>query len=417
MLLVMAMTAAMMTGSAVPPLRLSSPPSQTQAVAVVTLQDALAKARGRSPLIGAARERERAAAIARTVVSRTPNPVVELRTENVGPVSTTRLPRDVFATISQPIELGGKGRARQATATAAHDLAEAEVSEAEWILAFDVSELYIGALRAREVLAALTAQHQGVGDIVKLLAQRVSEGLSAEADLRKFETEHTRLGSQMARASVALQSSLLRLSAMVGEELRPEHLALPLALQPLQAPVALTETDIASRADVRAAARRLQRAETMAALERARGVPDVTVTAGYKRTSGFDTGVAGVTFPIGIFDRNRVAAAQAAGEVGAARLELALMRQRALADAQARRTAAQELVAHALRSDADLVAPAAVVRTAARASYVEGRGDVLQLVDAERVYGEATREALELRLDATLALIHATLALGETSWP
>jgi hypothetical protein len=103
--------------------------------------------------------------------------------------------------------------------------------------------------------------------------------------------------------------------------------------------------------------------------------------------------------------------------VGAARLELALMRQRALADAQARRTAAQELVAHALRSDADLVAPAAVVRTAARASYVEGRGDVLQLVDAERVYGEATREALELRLDATLALIHATLALGETSWP
>ncbi len=416
MLLVMAMTAVMVGGSTRPFLQLSSPPSQTEAVSVVTLQDAMAKARGRSPLVEAAGARVRASAVARTVVSPTLTPVVELRAENLGP-SATQVPRDIFATISQPIELGGKRRARQNTANATHDLADAEVSGAEWALAYDVSELYIDALRAREVMATLTEQHRSVGDIVHLLTQRVHEGVSAEADLRKFETEHTRLASQIARASVALQSTLFRLSAMIGEELRPEHLAVPMVRQTLPGPIELTEAHISNRADVRTAAHRLKQAETVAALERARGIPEVLVTGGYKRTSGVDTGVAAVTVPIGIFDRNRVAAAEAAGEVGAARLELTSARQRALADAQARWTAAQELAAQALRSDADLVAPAAIVRTAARSAFVEGRGDVLQLVDAERVYGEASREALELRLDATLALIHARLALGVTPLP
>ena len=61
--------------------------------------------------------------------------------------------------------------------------------------------------------------------------------------------------------------------------------------------------------------------------------------------------------------------------------------------------------------------PASIVRTAARAAFVEGRGDVLQLVDAERVFGEAAREALEIRLDALHAAIQARIALGETPLP
>jgi cobalt-zinc-cadmium efflux system outer membrane protein len=417
MLLVVAMTAVMAGGSTRSLLPSSSPPSQSQTSSIITLQDAITRARGHSSLVEAARERERAALTARTVVTRAPNPFVELRGENFGPVPATRLPRDVFATISQPIELGGKRGARQATADAASDLAVAEVAAAEWALTFTVAELYIDALRARDGMATLVEQRQGVGEIVNLLAQRVREGLSAEADLRKFETEHTRLASHITRASVALQSALVRLSSMIGEPLRPEHLAVPLMPQPRAGLGPVSEPDISNRADIRAAAGRLQRAETLSALERARGVPDVTVTAGYKRTSGFDTGVAGATFPIAIFDRNRVAVAQAAGEVGAARLELQQVRQRALADAQARSAAAEQLNAQAVRSDTDLVTPAGVVRTAARSAFIEGRGDVLQLVDAERVYGEASREALELRLDATLATIHARLALGETPFP
>jgi len=63
--------------------------------------------------------------------------------------------------------------------------------------------------------------------------------------------------------------------------------------------------------------------------------------------------------------------------------------------------------------DAMLVDPAEIVRRAARAALREGSGDVLRLVDAERVATEARREALELRLAAVLAAVRARVALGE----
>lgn len=387
-------------------------PAKTPVADVITLEAALSRARARSPLVDAARERQRGAEIAQSMVTRAPNPFVELRGENFGP-SAERLPRDVFATVSQPIELGGKRAARHSIATSSSALATAEVSAAEWLLTLDVVDAYLAAVQARDVRAILVEQQQSVAEIVLLLQQRVREGLSAEADQRKFETEHTRLASSIARTAVGLESALIRLGTMVGEPLTPGQVSAPVVPPPAHAEV-VTDPDVQGRADVLAARRRLERAESLLALERARGVPDVTVTAGYKRTGGSDTGVAAVTFPIAFFDRNRPAVAQATGEVAAARADLRAVTQWAVTDARSRLMAARRLAEQAARSDADLVRPASIVRNAARAAFAEGRGDVLQLVDAERVYGEAMREALELRLDALHATIQARIAFGET---
>lgn len=383
---------------------------------VLTLEMALARASVHSPLIAAAQERQRAATAAQALVTPAPNPFVDVRGENLGPVSSGRLPRDVFATISQPVELGGKRAARQSIAAAATALASADVSTAERTISVEVVDTYFDAVRARDLRASLIEQQLGVAEIVTLLRQRVREGLSAEADLRKFETEHTTLRISIARTTVSLESALIRLGTLVGEPLEAERVTTPLVPIPGRS-AAVTATDVASRPDVTAAHRRLARAESQLAGERAKGVPDLTVTAGYKRTSGFDTGVAGVTIPLALFDRNRAAVAQAAGDVAAARADLTAVIQRAMADAAARLVAARQLSEQAARSDQELVAPATVVRAAARAAFIEGRGDVLQLVDAERVFGDAAREVLELRLDALHAAIHARIALGETPLP
>lgn len=408
MLLVLTLTAAV---AAAPPAR-QQPPAPPGAV---TLETALSKARDRSPAIAAAHERDLAADRARQSVTRLPNPVVDVRGENLGAIPTTQLPRDVFATVSQPIELGGKYGARQAIASATRDLTLVNLAEVQWALDADVATLYVDALRARDVLATLVEQRESIGELVALLSQRVREGLSAEADLRRFETEHARLAAQTLRTTVALRSHLARLSAIVGEPIEPERLVTP-ATPALRGP-APADSDIAQRADIRAASARVQQMEATAALERTRAVPDVTATAGYKRTNGYNTATVGVSMPIGIFDRNRSAIAHAAGEVAAARFDLQLARDHALADAQLRWHAAQQLAIEAARSESDLLSPADVVRTAARSAFGEGHGDVLQLVDAERVYGEAVREAIELRLDALLAVIRARLALGDTPLP
>jgi outer membrane protein TolC len=155
----------------------------------------------------------------------------------------------------------------------------------------------------------------------------------------------------------------------------------------------------------------------VADVERAVATPDLTVNGGYKGTNNFNTGVAAVSLAVPLFNRNAAEIARAAGDVRAARLDLAYLEQQARADAAARWTAARQLSAQAASVEARLLAPAAVVRSAARSAFAEGAGDVLRLVDAERLYTDAARDAVDLRLDAVLALIHARVSIGEEPLP
>jgi cobalt-zinc-cadmium efflux system outer membrane protein len=152
-------------------------------------------------------------------------------------------------------------------------------------------------------------------------------------------------------------------------------------------------------------------------VERARSVPNLFVSGGYKRTAGFNTGVLAVTVPVPLFDRNRAAAAVAEGELRAAEIGLAFVRNAARAEATVLADAADRLASYAADVERIEVEPAAVVRVAARAALEEGAGDLLRLVDAERVHAEVTRDVLDLRLDALLAAIDARLALSEEPLP
>jgi len=161
----------------------------------------------------------------------------------------------------------------------------------------------------------------------------------------------------------------------------------------------------------------VDRARFALAYERARGLPDPAVTAGYKHTNGFDTAVVGVSMAVPLFDRNRAAAARAAGlERGAAADRDALVR-RLTADTSSLLRAARTLADQAAKAEADLLAPAEGVRRAARAAFREGAADVLKLIDAERVFADVHRAAIDLRLDALVTTIEARFALGEESIP
>jgi outer membrane protein, heavy metal efflux system len=149
------------------------------------------------------------------------------------------------------------------------------------------------------------------------------------------------------------------------------------------------------------------------ALERARRVPDLNVAGGYKRTAGADTAVAGIMIAIPLFDTNRRAVALAAGDKAATSFDQAGAEARALADARVVFEAAAALGERAANVDEELLKPAELVRTAARSAFREGATDILALVDAERVYVDARREAVQLKLDAIAAALEARLLLGE----
>jgi cobalt-zinc-cadmium efflux system outer membrane protein len=188
---------------------------------------------------------------------------------------------------------------------------------------------------------------------------------------------------------------------------------------PPPAPVLATDIDTAveRRADVRAAAARLEERRTAAAAERALGSTAIAAMGGYKRTGGFNTGTAGVSIDLPIGLRNTPARLRAEADVEAALLELQQARALARLDIDQALLAARVLTVQAARATDDLVAPAETARQAARAAFREGTGDALALVDADRVHLDTQREALTLRLDAAAASIRARLALGEDPVP
>lgn len=393
--------------------------SAPHAEAPVTLEDAIRLARAKAPRRAAAATMVDGARKAAPLAGRLPNPLIELRSENWTPGSSDDLSNDSFALLAQPIELGGDRGARRRVAEADLSLAEQSLAGLDRRLTLETVDRYLEAVRAREIFVLLSEQRTSAADSVRLMRRRVEEGYAAEADLRKFEAELARIDLHLMRARLDLDAAISRLGLLIGDaRLSSGRLVEPPVPAPRLDDPALVARQAAERRPEAAALRAgVERARSQAALERARGVPDLLFSGGYKRTSGFDTGVVAIALPIPLSDRNGAAIARAEAEGRAAELELEALIGELTVDTEVALRTAMALAARAALVEADLITPATVVRQAARASFREGSSDILRLVDAERVWLEARRDALDLRLEATRAAIRARLALGEEVVP
>jgi cobalt-zinc-cadmium efflux system outer membrane protein len=386
----------------------------------LTLAAAVNQAKTASP------RREAAAAIARStqdaanVAGRLTNPVFELRTENWSPRSPAlSLPVDLFAVATQYVELAGKRDLRRRVAAGDHDVAQASLALLERGVALDAVQAYVRALRARALVDTLTAHRDGLATLVASMSRRVEEGYSAEADLLKFRTEAARNDGEMARARLELERSLSSLAIVIGAStpIVAGDLAEP---SPIPVPAASAGTvaaAVARHPRVMAAEAMRARSSHLIAAERARRYPDVAVSAGYKRTAGIDTLVVGVAMSVPLFDRNDAAVARALGTEQAAAADRDALIQQLSVDAASLLRAAAAISAQAANADDELLGPAEEVRAAALAAFREGSTDVLKVIDAERVYTDVRRAAVDLRLDALLTTIEARFALGEETLP
>ncbi len=392
------------------------------------VEQAVATALANAPQRAAAVALAEGARAAARQAGRLPNPAIDVHAENIvasgwhwrPPADPTLGPGlDVFAVLAQPIELGGKRGARRAVAEGDAAAAGAALSQIERGLVMETLRLYLGALRAREMLKALDENRSEMAEVQRAVAARVREGYAAEADLAKYQAESARLDSESVRLRIDLTRNLAQLGALLGRAgpasgLEPGQLVMP---APPPAPAG-SAAELAVRAverspDVLAARAREARAAKMLSLQQAERVPNLDVVGGYKRTSGFDTAVLGVAMAIPLFDRNQRAIATAGGETRAAASDRAAVEQRVAAEARAVFEASRSLAERARRVDDELLAPATVVRRAARMSYGEGAAGIVAMVDADRVYLDARREVLQVKLDALAAAFDARVLAGE----
>ncbi len=385
----------------------------------ITLAEVLASGRAGSPAIAAARSRERAAVAAAGVAGRWTNPAVEFRSENWG-ADVPGLGLDSFATVTQRLELGGKRGARRGAALAGAEMARVDAFATTRDIEGELAGRFLEAVRLRDRVEILAAQGDAFAELVRVLERRVAEGFAPDAERARLAAERAAVAIALTRAEAAAERAFLELRALAALPdgaaaaalVRPDPLPLPTG-----DPAQLAAGAAPGRPDVRAAAARVETAVRAVRLQNSLRIPDLTVNTGLKRTLDTNTGVFAVGFGLPVFDRNQVAVTLARGEVRAAELERDLVTRRAEADASAALLNARRLAAAAAGSEAQLVGPATIARTAMRSAFDLGAADLLLLVDAERSYADARLLANDIGIEAVAAAIAARLALGEAPLP
>jgi cobalt-zinc-cadmium efflux system outer membrane protein len=388
--------------------------------APLTLSTAVALARTASPRRRAASLAADGAREAVRFAGRLPNPVFDLRTENWTASDRPGAPDiDIFAVASQPIELGGKRGVRRQLASADSGVANTALASLERALALETVRAYVRALKARALVETLSANRDGLATLIASVDRRVEEGYSPEADLLKFKTEAARVDGDMTRARLELERSLTTLTVTIGASppIHAAQLIEPTALEPPALSPAALAASITRHPAVLAATAGVERARQLAAYERARRLPEPLVIGGYKRTQGFDTAVLGVSVMLPLFDRNDASVARTLANERAAAADRELLVYELTNDAAALIGASHTISARAALAAEDLLKPAEDVRRTALAGFREGATDVLKLIDAERVYADVRRVAIELRLDALLTTLEARFAVGEETIP
>ena len=268
----------------------------------VSLNQAVAKALDAAPLLRAEEAAIAAARAGKVQADVRPNPSVTVEAENfvgTGPYSVLRR-AEVTATYNQPIERGGKRAARVA-------LAEREIGVASAFA--EVTRLELAAAVQRTFLDILIAQQ-----IEAIAKQQLSieQGLQSEAlrRVRGYKDPlfvETRAAARVARARIALAQSQARLRNardvlasfwggngddldVVGELVLGGNQKIELA----EADQALEEARVA-------------RASAAVMVEQTRKTQDYTVNGGTRFIKGTNdiALVAGITIPLGRFDRNQ----------------------------------------------------------------------------------------------------------------
>ena len=379
----------------------------------LTLAAAVASARTNHPAIAAASARRRTDVALAWQEASYANPVMEWRQENLG----SPLPRDVFATIAQPLDVSGRRLAVRASARDVARRADADSTSVMRDVEANAARAFWQASLARALLVLAEEQRVDAERLAQLEADRAREGAIAEVSAMRtaIERDRARVAEASARAAwIHAAADLARSAAVPPESLPPIPVmqAMLPAMQAAPTVQAAVEHALVSRSELAA----LQAAEDAArhrvAAERRAALPDVVVQAGRKQTQGYATNVIGVAVPLPLFNRNMPARERAAGELDVVHAERRAVEQMVRTSVAAAVESYRVLhAAHPTGIDS-VVANAIEVAAIANAAYAAGGTSLLELLDARRARAETLTAALRWVAGVRIAQIDLLRAVG-----
>lgn len=268
----------------------------------VSLDEAVRRAIAASPAIQAQEAGIRSARAGRSQAGVRPNPVLSVEAENIGGTGAYDVYRQAETTVTyaQTIERGGKRDARIAYAERDIGVAEASARLVRLDLAEAVQRAFIDLQIAEEVVwlaerrleTERTMQAEALRR-VRAYKDPLFVGTRAEA-----RVSQVRLALDEARSR--RDAARARLASFWGGD-----------AQDVEVPRGIEKPDDRvhqlAEADSALASAAVERAQAAVVVEQARGVQDYTVSGGVRhlRETGDVTLVAGISIPLGRFDRNR----------------------------------------------------------------------------------------------------------------
>ena len=300
--------------------------------APVTFEQAAGEVLAAAPRLRAADAGLRAAQAAERQASRRPNPSLEVEVENFG----GSRPYDGFdgaeitAVVEQPIEFGGKRRARLGEARADTRLATADLAAARRRLLADLVVAYAAAAAARERLSVRSDQAETARTIAAQSARRLAAGDIPDVQNDRTQVDLGTADAALEQARIDLDAAERALATLWGGDRSAEaHADWLRDVGPDPASVA-TRVSASDLPDAARWAALEARGQAGIAGARAARVPDVGVRAGVRSLRDDDATafVVGLSVPLPFFDgggarveRARQEAARAGFEVAAERSE------------------------------------------------------------------------------------------------
>ena len=350
-----------------------------------------------------------------------PNPSVSLTAENLavsGPTPFSRL-YELGATYTETIELGGKKSLREKSANATVAVAEAQFEDTLRRGIAEAKRSYFDALLGRYNLETASENRRTFEQLVQFNQARFQEGAIPEVELIKVRLERVKVDSSVKQAQVSLRQATIRLleklaspvSSLpdVGGEFNFRSASIDL--------VALRQTALTDRSDIRLVLAEVNAARERLALERGRAKPDVSPFAGYKRVGSDNTLLFGVSVPLKIRDQNQGEIARAEGDLRSAETKLQLIRNHALAEVESAYAALQAAGELVQTFQSELLQQADESQTITISAYEEGGIELLPVLEAQRTRTEVRQQYFKTLFDYEASLIALELAVGREIRP
>ena len=382
-----------------------SPPVMAQSVVpALTLEDAVARSLEASPLLNA---KEAAIAASGAGVDQAgvkPNPQIDVEIENFtgsGPYSDFGS-TETTVTYRQPLERGGKRRARVALAEADRGIARLERARSAAEVAFDTQRAWNAMQEAVAMVANGEERLRLAEEMAAIVHRRVKAARDPLAAGLKADNQVADARTGLEQARRTMDAAREALAAQWDEETVGLAIDGSVFFRLSEGPDANDAPDLAvNEAQIERAGRSFD-------LEKSRARQDPTIGIGMRRfeDGGDVAGVVSFSLPLAFFDRNRGNINRAMAERQEAQWMLAEAQRKQAAALRSARSAREAARAEAAAIRDDMIPRAIEAARSSRDGYDRGAFAYLDVADTQRTVVD-----LRSRLVAALRKFHEAQAV------